>query len=103
MNFTKATRKRCKMKMSLQGPSGAGKTYSALLLAKGITGNLQKVAVIDTENGSSHLYAHLGNYSVLTVQSPFTPEKYIEAIYSSIKEGFECIIIDSLLRFASVC
>ena len=96
MNFTKATRKRCKMKMSLQGPSGAGKTYSALLLAKGITGNLQKVAVIDTENGSSHLYAHLGNYSVLTVQSPFTPEKYIEAIHSSIKEGFECIIIDSL-------
>ena len=45
------------MKMSLQGPSGAGKTYSALLLAKGITGNLHKVAVIDTENGSSHLYA----------------------------------------------
>lgn len=96
MNLTKATRKRCKIKMSLQGPSGAGKTYSALLLAKGITGDLQKVAVIDTENGSSHLYAHLGNYSVLKLESPFTPEKYIEAIHYSIKEGFECVIIDSL-------
>ena len=61
MNFTKATRKRCKMKMSLQGPSGAGKTYSALLLAKGITGNLQKVAVIDTENGLCQSFIHFCN------------------------------------------
>ena len=48
MKFAKATRKMCKMKLSLQGPSGSGKTYSALLLAKGITGDLSKVAVIDS-------------------------------------------------------
>jgi len=52
--------------MALQAPSGAGKTMSALLLAKGLTNdNLSKVAVIDTENGSADLYAHLGDYNVL--------------------------------------
>lgn len=96
MKFAKATRKKCKMKLSLQGPSGSGKTYSALLLAKGITGDLSKVAVIDTENGSSHLYAKLGAYSVLNLEAPFTPEKYIEALQCAIQEGFECVIIDSL-------
>jgi len=96
MKFAKATRKKCKMKLSLQGPSGSGKTYSALLLAKGITGDLSKVAVIDSENGSSHLYAKLGAYSVLKLEAPFTPEKYIEAIHCAINEGFECVIVDSL-------
>jgi hypothetical protein len=96
MKFAKATRKKCKMKLSLQGPSGSGKTYSALLLAKGITGNLSKVAVIDTENGSSNLYAKLGAYSVLNLEAPFTPEKYIEAIKCAKEQGFECVIIDSL-------
>ncbi len=96
MKFAKATRKMCKMKLSLQGPSGSGKTYSALLLAKGITGDLSKVAVIDSENGSSHLYAKLGAFSVLKLEAPFNPEKFVEAIHLAIKEGFECVVIDSL-------
>jgi len=34
MQLQKATRKNVKIKMALQGPAGAGKTYSALLLAQ---------------------------------------------------------------------
>ncbi len=96
MSFVKATRGKCKMKLSIQGPSGSGKTFSALRLAKGLVGDLSKVAVIDTECGSSHLYAHLGDYSVLTIEAPYSPEKYIHAIHEAVKEGFECIVIDSL-------
>lgn len=96
MNFVKATRGKCKMKLSIQGPSGSGKTFSALRLAKGLVGDLSKVAVIDTECGSSHLYAHLGDYSVLTIEAPYSPEKYIHAIHEAAKAGFECIVIDSL-------
>jgi hypothetical protein len=36
--------------------------------------NLSKVAVIDTEAGSSNLYAHLGSYNVLNLESPHFPE-----------------------------
>lgn len=83
--------------MALQGPSGSGKTYSALLLAKGLAqDNFTKVAVIDTENNSADLYAHLGDYKVLSLQPPFSPERYKEAISICENEGIEVIILDSI-------
>ncbi|MDV4129851.1 AAA family ATPase [Elizabethkingia anophelis] len=97
MNLRKSERKKAKIKMALQGASGAGKTYSSLLLAKGLTNNnLSKVAVIDTENGSADLYAHLGSYNVLSLQPPYTPENYIKAIEVCEKAGMEVIILDSI-------
>jgi len=97
MNLRQSTRSNAKMKMALQAPSGAGKTFSALLLAKGLTNdNFSKVAIIDTENGSADLYAHLGSYNVLSMSPPFTPEKYIEAIDICLKGGMEVIICDSI-------
>ena len=71
MKLRQSERKNAKIKMALQAPSGAGKTYSSLLLAKGLTnGNFSKVAIIDTENGSADLYAHLGQYNVLVLKPP---------------------------------
>lgn len=97
MELRKSERSKAKIKMALQAPSGAGKSYSALLLAKGLTnGNLSKVAVIDTEAGSSNLYAHLGSYNVLNLESPHSPERYMEAIDLCIKSGIEVIILDSI-------
>ncbi|NGF75789.1 AAA family ATPase [Fluviicola sp. SGL-29] len=97
MQLRQSERRQAKIKMALQGSAGSGKTYSSLLLAKGLTdGNFSKVAIIDTENGSADLYAHLGNYNVLSLQPPFTPEKYIEAIEICEKAGMEVIIVDSI-------
>lgn len=96
MQLQTAERKRSKIKLGLQGPSGSGKTYSALLLAYGLCDDWSKIAVIDSENNSSHLYAHLGAYKVLGIEAPFTPEKYIEAIHYCEKDRMEVIIIDSV-------
>lgn len=93
--FQKAVRQVAKLRLALSGPSGSGKTYSALLIASGIV-PIEKVAVVDTENGSANLYANLGTYSVLTLHPPYTPKKYIEAIHAAEQEGFELVIIDSL-------
>lgn len=83
--------------MALQGSAGSGKTYSSLLLAQGLTdGDFSKVAIIDTENGSADLYAHLGQYNVLTLSPPFTPEIYMKAIDVCERAGMEVIIIDSI-------
>ena len=82
--------------MGLQAPSGAGKTYSALLLAYGLINDWSKIAVIDTENHSADLYAHLGNYQVLAFEQPFSPERYIQAIEVCEKAGMEVIILDSI-------
>jgi hypothetical protein len=96
MEIRKAQRKKAFIKMGLQGPSGSGKSYGALLLAYGLTGKWDQIAVIDTENGSSDLYAHLGDYNVLQIAAPFTPEKYAEAIEKCCLCGFKVIIIDSI-------
>ena len=97
MQLRQSERKQAKIKMALQGSAGSGKTYSSLLLAKGLTnGDLSKVAIIDTENGSADLYSHLGSYNVLTLQPPFTPENYIKAIEVCEKANMEVIILDSI-------
>ena len=96
MLLRKATRKKAKIRLGLSAVSGAGKTYSALLIAKGICGDWNKIAIIDSENNSADLYAHLGDYNVLPITAPFTPEKYVEAIHACEKAGMEVIIVDSI-------
>jgi hypothetical protein len=96
MNIRKAERKQAKIKLAIQGPAGSGKTFSAIQLSKGLVGELYKVCIIDTENGSADLYAHLGDYLIIPLSKPFTPERYIQAIEIAEKEGIQCIIIDSI-------
>jgi hypothetical protein len=83
------------MRLSVQGPSGSGKTYGALLVAFGLCNDWSKIAVIDTENSSAELYAHLGEYNTLQLAAPFNPEKFIEAIRTCEREHMEVIILDS--------
>ena len=66
MELRKATRKKAKIRLGLSAVSGGGKTYSALLIAYGITGDWSKIAVIDSENNSADLYAHLGGQPALS-------------------------------------
>ena len=97
MQLRQSERRKAKIKMALQSPSGGGKSMGALLLAQGLAnGDFSKVAVIDSENGSADLYAHLGQYNVLSLKPPFTPENYIKAIEVCEKAGMEVIIIDSI-------
>lgn len=97
MTLRKATRQKSKIRLGLSAVSGGGKTYSAILIAKGLAGgDLSKVALIDTENGSGDLYSHLGDYNVLPLESPYTPENYAKAIKTCEDAGMDVIIIDSI-------
>lgn len=93
VKFHRAQRKKAKLRLGIAGPAGSGKTFSALQMAFGLGG---PVAMIDTERGSGELYCHLGEYDVCTLEAPFTPEKYVEAIKSAEAAGYGVIIIDSL-------
>ena len=96
MELKKAEKKRVKLRIGIAGASGFGKTYSALLLAFGMTNDWSKIAVIDTENESASLYSDLGEYNVLPIAAPFTPEIYIDAIKVCENAGIQVIIIDSI-------
>ncbi len=96
MELKKASKKKVKARIGLSGASGFGKTYSGLLLAYGITGDWTKIAVIDTENQSADLYSDLGEYNTLTLQPPYSPERYQEALEECENAGMEVIMIDSI-------
>lgn len=96
MKIRSAERMQAKIKLAIQGLAGSGKSFSALKIAKGLIQDYSKVVVIDTENGSADLYAEMGDYNVLTLETPHTPEKYMKAIDKCVEFGAECIIIDSI-------
>lgn len=96
MELKQAEKKKVKLKVGFSGPSGYGKTYSALLMAYGVTGDWTKIAVVDTENKSASLYADLGPFQTIDFEPPFSPERYIDAIKMCEKAGIEVCIIDSI-------
>lgn len=93
VQIRKAKRSATKLRLLLTSPSGGGKTYGALLLAKGLGG---RTVVIDTEEGSSDLYDTLHDFDVIDLRPPFSPERYIAAIAAAEAAGYDVIIVDSV-------
>lgn len=91
--FKPAQRKNAKLRLALAGPTGSGKTFGALLLAKGIGG---RIAVVDTENSSAELYDDVVAFEHANLQPPYTPEKFTDAIKAAEQAGFDTLIIDSI-------
>jgi hypothetical protein len=95
MAFKPAVRSEAFIKMAVIGISGSGKSWSALLIAKGLAGD-GKIAVLDTENSSSNLYEKLCKFDIEDIREPFSVIKYINAIKDAYKLGYKVLIIDSI-------
>jgi transcriptional regulator with XRE-family HTH domain len=89
-----AKRSSSKARIALCGPPGAGKTFSALELAKGmLAGDSSKIILIDSENKSAAKYAD-GRWKQLVLPD-CSLKTYTDAIrFSSSRCGV--LIIDSL-------
>lgn len=95
--FKKAERKKVHFKLAISGPSGSGKTFSSLMILKGLIPN-GKIAVIDTEAGSSQLYAGrpgVPEFDVIELGPPYTTERYLELMQAAVREKYDGLIIDS--------
>lgn len=103
MTFRKAARRHVPMLIALAGVSGSGKTYSALLLAAGLTRPGGRIGFIDTEAGRGEMYADdpgimaamPGGYEYMEMRSPFSPENYIKMLDDAEKSGVETLVVDS--------
>lgn len=93
LQIRKATRTKSKLRLAIIGPSGAGKTKSALLIAKGLG---DKILLIDTENGSGDLYSDMFEYDIVTLTPPFEIQYYVEAIKAAEEGGYDVVILDSI-------
>lgn len=92
-SFQKAQRKQAKLRLGITGPSGAGKTFTALEIATGMGG---LVGVIDTENDSASLYADRFDFVVSSLQPPYTVNSFLEAIKQAYEAGVKNLVIDSI-------
>jgi AAA domain len=90
--FQKATKTQSRLRLALCGPSGAGKTFSALNIAQHLG---KTIAVIDTEHGSASKYADRFDFDVCDLDDHH-PAKYIEAIKAAGQAEYDVIVIDSL-------
>ena len=113
MTFGKARREQVKIRVSISGPAGSGKTMSSLLLAYGLVKAenpgmseadiWDKICIIDTESGSGSLYVGqqvgttlIGEYNTIALTAPFEPAIFVDAIHMAEEHNMSVIIIDSL-------
>jgi hypothetical protein len=77
--------------------SGCGKSYSSLLLARGLAGPTGKIVVADSESRRASLYADVipGGFETFDLCAPFSPARYIEAIDTIETSGAAVGIVDS--------
>jgi DNA polymerase III delta prime subunit len=94
--FTPASKAKTRARLALIGPPGSGKTWTALLVARGIAGPTGRIALIDSEHGSASKYAgDLGEFDVLNLDV-HSPSVYVEAIRAAEAAGYDVLVIDSL-------
>lgn len=94
----KAIRTGTKPLIGFYGLSGGGKTFTALLCARGLVGPDGKIVVVDTESGRGSLFADIpiiGGYDVIDLEPPFTPSRYLNAIKTA-EAAADCTIVDSM-------
>lgn len=96
--FRPAQRDQAKPLIGLYSESGRGKTWSALLLARGFVGPNGKFGMIETESGRGEAYvgvSPVGDYLVCPIRESFSPAAYGKAISAAEQAGLGALIIDS--------
>lgn len=97
-SFRPATRTEAKPLIGLYSESGCGKTWSALLLARGFVGPAGRIGMIETEGGRGEAYVGrppVGDYLVRPIRQVFAPQEYGKAISEAEDAKLDALIIDS--------
>jgi len=98
LQFTPAIRHEAKARVAMIGPTGAGKTWTALQFARTLAGPTGTIGVIDTENASSSLYADAYVFQTAPWYPPYDAAKLAASIHDAAKQ-FDVLVIDSLTHF----
>ena len=92
----KATKIQAQGRIAITGPAGAGKTYTALLLAGELKGD-GRILFLDSEARSSEKYADEFDFDIIPLAPPYSVETYLRAIkFAGEQDGYSVIIVDSL-------
>lgn len=96
ITFQKATKRQIKARIALDGPSGAGKTWTGLTIASELG---ERVVWIDSERRSASLYSDLFDFDTYVFEPPYDPARLVDVLRAAEAEGYDVIGIDSLSHF----
>ena len=97
--FSPASKAGRKARLSIQGMSGSGKTWTGLGIAHGLSEG-RKFAVIDTEKGAASLYAGIGGIQFDTLaMDRYDPRDLARALEAAAQAGYPTVFVDSLSHF----
>lgn len=104
--FRKASRQKLKASIMIEGLQGSGKSGLALLIAKALTDDWDKIYAIDTENKSLDLFQGIkmntgeafGDFNKvdLTMADGYAPSNYLALRDTAVQAGADVIIMDSI-------
>lgn len=94
---TDAKREKVPLLIGLMGPSGGGKTFTALRLATGIQAvSGGDIYVIDTESRRALHYADKFKFKHVQLDPPFGSLDYLAALQWAVEQGAGVVIVDSM-------
>lgn len=97
--FRPATKAGRKARLSIQGVSGSGKTWTGLGIAHGLSEG-KPFAVIDTEKGAASLYAGIGGIQFDSCpMDTYNPRDLIRVLDAAAQAGYPTVFVDSLSHF----
>ena len=97
--FRPASKAGRKARLSIQGMSGSGKTWTGLGICHGLSEG-RKFAVIDTEKGAASLYAGIGGIQFDTLaMDRYDPRDLARALEAAAQAGYPTVFVDSLSHF----
>jgi len=78
------------------GGTNTGKSWSSLLIARGMVGPKGRIAVLDTESGRMANLRRHHEFDMDVMQPPFTPSLIAEAAEAAEADGFGALVVDSM-------
>ena len=97
MRFQKAVKEKLKARVALEGPTGSGKTWTALEWAT-VLADGGPIAVIDTEHRSASYYADRFEFDTLHWPAPYQPNQLAKVIRDAGTD-YAVLVVDSFTHF----
>ncbi|GAA2929424.1 AAA family ATPase [Streptomyces enissocaesilis] len=97
--FRPASKAGRKARLSIQGMSGSGKTWTGLGITHGLAEG-KRFAVIDTETGAASLYAGISGIEFDSCpMDRYDPRDLVRVLEAAAKAGYPAVFVDSLSHF----
>jgi hypothetical protein len=100
IDFTDPAPESAFARVAVTGTGGGGKTWTSLLLARGMAGPDGTVGLVDTEHKTASKYRKYHDFKVCNLDY-YDPRHLIAAVAKATERGLDALVVDSFSHFWS--